>query len=349
MKIAQIAPLWYSIPPEKYGGTERVIHNLTEGLVKAGHDVTLFASGDSQTSANLVATRPTALIKSGVPWRDSSANMYNFAQAMEQADQFDVIHSHMHLNAAFFSKFINTPIVHTMHNIPGLKDWRWEIFQNYKDIYNPVFISKKQMENAKNYSGIEYKNSWVVYNSVDTDHFAYNEKPDDYFVWLGLITKVKGIENAIAAAKKAGSRLKLAGKPNDHDSSYFDKVIKPLLDDKIEFVGELGGQDLVNFYQGAKALVFPIEWEEPFGLVMTEAMSCGTPVIAYKRGSVPEIVEDGKNGFIVENIDGIVEAMKNIDSINRQNCRQTVLDKFTNDIMAKQYEQIYKEIVQSNA
>jgi glycosyltransferase involved in cell wall biosynthesis len=231
-----------------------------------------------------------------------------------------------------------------MHNIPGRTDWRWNIFREYKNIYNPVFISQKQKENTHNYSGIDFKHSWVVYNSTDTEHFDYNETPEDYFIWLGLITKVKGIENAIAAAKKAGVKLKIAGKQNEHNSEYFDQMIKPQLDDKIEFVGELGGQELVNFYRNAKALVYPIEWEEPFGLIMTEALACGTPVIAYPRGAVPEIVSHGENGFIVSSIDETAEAIKNIDQIDRKKCRQTVLEKFNINAMVGSYLEIYKEL-----
>jgi glycosyltransferase involved in cell wall biosynthesis len=345
MKIAQIAPLWYPIPPERYGGTEKVIHHLTEGLVQAGHDVTLFAAGDSKTSAKLSSTSPTSLVKAGVPWRDSFANLFNFAKAMERADEFDVVHSHMHLNAAFFSPFIKTPLVHTMHNIPGRTDWRWNVFREYKDIYNPIFISQKQKQNTKTYSGIDFARSWVVYNSTDTDHFTFNETPGDYFIWLGLITRVKGIENAIFAAQKAGVKLKIAGKPNEHDTTYFDRAVAPHLRDNIEYVGDLGGQELVDFYRNAKALIYPIEWEEPFGLVMTEAMSCGTPVITYPRGAAPELVVDGKTGFIVDSIEGIVEAIGKIGQISRADCRQRVKDNFSVQSMVSNYIKVYEELL----
>lgn len=345
MKIAHIAPLWYNIPPTKYGGTEKVISYLVDDLVDRGHEVTLFATGNSKTKAKLVSTRDVSLVESGIPWRDSFANTDNVATAFRQAGEFDVIHSHLQLTGAFFAQFTKTPVLHTMHNIPGLTDWRWDLLGKYKDIYNPVFISRKQQE----LSPVVFPHSWVAYNGIDISIYEFNDKPEDYYIWIGLVTKAKGIENAIAAAKKSGIKLILAGKVDETNQEYFDKSIKPELNDKIQFIGELGGKTLTDYYKNAKGLIYPINWHEPFGLVIVEAMASGTPVIAYAKGSVPEIVQDSVNGFIVDSIDGVIEAVNKIETIDRKKCRETVERKFTKERMTDAYEVIYKELANLHA
>jgi glycosyltransferase involved in cell wall biosynthesis len=344
MKIAQVAPMWNYIPPKKYGGTERIVSFLSDTLVEMGHDVTLFAPGKSTTKAKLIATLPEPLMEKNITWRDMVANAHNTSVAVSMADQFDIIHCHTHLLGAFFARFTNKPVLHTFHTIPPSTDWRWKLFEDYKNSYNPVFIS----ENQKSRSPVNFPNPHVVHNGIDINQFEFNDTPSDYFAWAGLITKVKGLENAIAAANKLGLKLKIAGKidnDNEINKNYYRQVIKPLINGGIEYVGELSGKDLSDFYKDAKALLYPMTFEEPFGLVLIEAMACGTPVIVYDRGAVREIIIDQTTGLIAKNEEELLQAIKNIDSITRKDCRTHVEQNFTKEIMSGRYLKVYEELI----
>jgi len=340
LRIAQIAPLWFSIPPEKYGGTERIISFLTEEMVRKGHDVTLFASGDSKTKANLRALTKEGIISRGIPWTDYWWNIFNHSFGFEKADQFDIIHCHWHIMGAFFQKFAKTPVLHTMHNIPLRHDLRWEIYERYRNELNLVFISESERKNAP----VKIKNNWVIYNGIDLSNFKFNARPKDHFVWIARVSPAKGTKEAIEIAKKAGVKLLLAGQIQPQHQPYFDKEIKPQLNSQIQYVGELSEEQLSDFYGPAKGCIYPINWEEPFGLIMAESMACGTPVIVFDRGSAREVVANGKTGFVVKNIDGAVEAIKKIDSIDRRECRKRVEDNFTFKKMADEYEKLYYEL-----
>jgi len=341
LKIAQIAPLWFSTPPEKYGGTERVISFLTEGLVKKGHKVTLFAPGDSKTKAKLVSLVKKGVISLGARWQDYWWNLWNHSVAFEKWKEFDIIHCHWGIMGVYFQRFIKTPVIHTMHNIPTKQHLRWQIFKYYKNDLNLVFISKSEKKNA----AVKVKNSWVIYNGIDISEFKFNPKPKDHFIWIARIDKAKGVENAIEIAKKAKIKLLLAGQIQPHKKIYFEKVVKPKLNSNIRYLGELPKNKLSEFYGQAKALLYPIEWEEPFGLVMAESMACGTPVIAFDRGSVKEVVKDGKTGFVVKTVEQAVKAIKKIDQIKREDCRKRVENNFTVQKMVDEYEKIYYEIL----
>ena len=340
LKIAQIAPLWFPIPPKKYGGTERIISYLTEELIKRGHEVTLFASGDSKTKAKLVSVVKKGLISQGIPWHDYTWTGLNTGIAFKMADKFDIIHSHWGFFSAFFQDFTKTPVLHTFHNIPRLNDHRWKILKYYKKDLNVVFISHSEKRN----SPIKFKKSWVVYNGINLSQFKFNPKGGDHFIWVGRVDPCKGIENVIKVAEKTGIKLLLAGQIQEMRKDYFEKTIKPHLSKKIKYIGELTTEELSNFYGSAKACLYPIEWEEPFGLIMAESMACGTPVIVFDRGSAREVVEDGKTGFVVKNIDEMIEAMKKIDKIDRFACRQRVEKYFTYQRMVDDYEKIYYQI-----
>ena len=352
LKIAQVAPMWFSIPPKKYGGTERIIHYLTEELQKRGHKVTLFAPGDSKTSARLVAFLKKGAISLGAKWPDYWWNLINHSIAFERADEFDIIHCHWGIMGAFFQRLVKTPVVHTMHNIPQASHMRWKVFEYYKNDLNLVFISKSEMRN----SPMKFKNSWVVYNGIDISQFKFNPKPKDHFVWIGRVSPAKGIENAIKVAKKLKLKLLLAGQIQPSWRNYFETVVKPQLDSRIKYIGEISQRQLSKFYREAKALLYPIEWEEPFGLVMVEAMACGTPVIVFERGSAKEVVKDGKTGFVVpfkdkrgrKNINGLVEAVKKIDQIKREDCRKWVEENFTYQKMVDGYEKVYYQILKQH-
>jgi glycosyltransferase involved in cell wall biosynthesis len=341
MKIAQIAPLWFSIPPEKYGGIERIISYLTEGLVEKGHQVTLFASADSKTKAKLVSVAKKGLISQGVPWHDWWWNNFNFAFAFERAKEFDIIHSHWNILGANFQKLVKTPVLHTFHNIPKASDHRWKIFDYYKNDINAVFVSESERKN----SPVQFKKSWVIYNAVDLSQFKFNPRAGDHFIWIARVSKVKGIENAILAAEKTGIELLLAGQIQPMMKDYFEEKIKPRLTKKIRYLGELSQKELSDFYGSAKACLYPIEWEEPFGLVMAESQACGTPVIAFDRGSAREVVKDGKTGFVVKNVSEMVKAIKKIDKISRKECRKWVEKKFTIERMVNDYEKVYYKIL----
>lgn len=341
LRIAQIAPLWFSIPPKKYGGTERIISFLSEGLTKKGHQVTLFATGDSKTKAKLVAPIEKGIIPSGGNWSNFWWNPFCHSMAFERADEFDIIHCHWGIMGAYFQRFVKTPVVHTMHNIPPSHDKKWRIFDYYRKDLNLVFISHSERRNAK----FRSKKTWVIYNGINVNEFKLNVKPKDHFVWVARITAVKGPENAIKIAQKAGIKLLLAGQIQPQHKKYFKEKIKPHLNNQIQYVGELTQKELVKFYGEARACLYPIEWEEPFGLVMAESMACGTPVIAFNQGSVPELIKDGETGFIVKDIEEAVRAVKKIDQIDRRMCRKRVEENFSVQKMVDEYEKLYYEII----
>jgi len=350
LRIAQIAPLWFPIPPKKYGGIERIVSFLTEELVRRGHDVTLFASGDSKTKAKLISVTPKSLIETGYNWQDPFWNLENLSTVFKLADKFDVIHSHLDIWALPFQDLTKVPVLHTLHNQlykasitrKGEKKLsRLQIFEKHKKETLAVFISKS--ERLK--SAIKFPESWVIYNGIDVSEFKFNPEPKDHFIWIARIDPFKGIENAIKAAEIAGVKLLLAGRLDPYRQDYFKEKIKPHLSKKIQYLGEIPKERLSDFYGSARACLYPIEWEEPFGLIMVEAMAAGTPVIVFDRGSAREVVEDGKTGFVVKNIDEMVKAMKKIDEIPRENCRKRAERLFAFQRMVSDYEKIYYSLV----
>ena len=352
LRIAQVAPLWFQIPPRKYGGIEWIVYNLCEGLAKLGHQVTLFATGDSHPpqGVKLFSVYKKSLIEDGISWQDNTYNMLNLSEAFKRANEFDIIHTHIDLWELYFPQLVKTPVVHTIHNplySSSKRDSRLFMFGKFKN-NNFVTISNSQ----KNLSRVKL-NATTVYNGIRIEEFKFNPKPKDYFVWAARIDKYKGIENAIAAAEKAGIKLVLAGRLDPTQRDYFKNKIKPHLSNKIKYIGEYSRNQKSDFYGAAKALLYPIEWYEPFGLNMAESQACGTPVIAFDRGSVAEVVKNGKTGFVVPfknkkgqtNIDGLVKAIKNIDKINRKDCRDWVEKNFTEEVMVKNYEKLYYKLL----
>jgi len=341
LRIAQIAPLWFTIPPKKYGGIERIASQITEGLVKRGHRVTLFAAPGSKTKARLVSVYPKTLIDAGIPWNNPLWNLQNLTACFEQAGRFDIIHSHLDLWTLFFQTLTKTPVLHTMHNQlyrepPKLSD-RLKLFRHYKKSTNVVFISRAM----RRISRVRFPHSWVIYNGVDPTQFPFSPRSSDTFLWVARINKFKGIENAIAAAERTHAKLWLAGRIDKTQREYFKTRIRPHLSSRIKYLGELTGRELARVYGEARAVLYPIEWNEPFGLIMAEAMACGTPVIAYPRGSVPEIVQHGKTGFVVKNVREMVRAMRRVDVIDRSACRAWVEKHFSVERMVDEYEKLY--------
>ena len=356
LKIAQIAPPWVSIPPAKYGGTETVISNLTEELVRRGHKVTLFASGDSKTKAKLVSAFPKSLYESGVSWTNGFYPLYHAVTAFERADEFDIIHDHFQFFGLCFSAFTKTPVVSTHHGDFETAEKDQAKYQILKKFRHNSFVSIS--DSQRKYSSLNLNFVATVHNGIDLKEFEFSDKSENYLVWLGRITEKKGVLIAIEAAKKAGLLLKIAAKVdinNPPDVEFFEKWVKPLIDGKnVEFLGEVDFAQRNDLLRNALALLNPIQWNEPFGLVMPEAMACGAPVIVFDCGAAREIVKDGVSGFVVEslnknkevNIKGLVEAIGNIGKIDRKECRKIVEDNFTVGIMADKYEDVYYKILE---
>lgn len=352
LRIAQIAPLWITIPPQKYGGIERIMAMLCDGLVDKGHQVTLFAAPGSKTKAELISVFEKPLLEANIPWSNPIWNLRNLSKAFEMANkgEFDIVHSHLDLWTLFFHNLTKTPVLQTMHNplyrtnADATKDDRLRLFTEEAKRINMVFISKSARDQAM--VNFPEDRSQVIYNGINLNHFKFNPKGGDHFVWIARMNKHKGVENAIFAAEKLGVKLFLAGRIDPTQVEYFETYIKPHLNEKIKYVGELTEEQLSDFYGPAKACLYPIEWEEPFGLVVAESMACGTPVIAYRRGSMPELIKDGKTGFVVDsNMDLLIEAMKKIDQIDRSLVRKHVVEAFSKERMVNDYEKAYYQMV----
>ncbi|MFN2426743.1 MAG: glycosyltransferase family 4 protein [Candidatus Binatia bacterium] len=338
MRIAQISPLFESVPPKCYGGTERVVANLTEELTRRGHEVTLFASGDSRTRARLVACAPSALRLLEV--RDSLAyHVCMLDEVLCRADEFDVIHSHADYLAYPFLARCPTPNVTTLHGRLDLADLE-PIYRRFRDV--PLVSISDSQRRPLPHAG------WMatVHHGLPLDEFTFQWRPEPYLVFLGRMSREKRVDRAIAIATRVGLPLKIAAKIDRADRIYFHEVVEPLLDNPlIEYVGEIGGEAKNQLLGNALALLFPIDWPEPFGLVMIEAMACGTPVVAFGEGSVPEVVQDGVSGFIVNDIEQAVEAVARIDEINRVDCRGYFEERFGVGSMVDAYLDVYDRVM----
>ena len=336
MRIAQIAPVWERVPPEKYGGTEFVVSLLAEELVKRGHEITLFATGDSQTAARLEWVYPQAQ-------RESHGQVIpevrHLSQAFRQAERFQIIHNHAGYSACAFAALVSTPVLMTLHGI--FTEENRAYFRAFKnDLYYNT-VSENQRKECP-----DLKYAQTVHNGIDVSKYPYRESKADYLLSLGRISALKGNHIAISAAKRVNRQLIITGKVDQKDRPYFEQYVKPYLDGEfISYRGEVSWEEKLSLLRDARALLFPIDWPEPFGLVMVEAMACGTPVIAFRRGSVPEIVSEGETGFIVESLEGIVKAISDVSGINPKNCRKRVEEKFSHLRMVDEYEKIYGEII----
>ncbi len=338
MRIAQVAPLFESVPPKLYGGTERVVSYLTEELVRLGHDVTLFASGDSVTGANLVPVCPEALRLSATSVDHLAHHIVMLEEVFSRSSDFDIIHFHVDYLHFPLSRREGIPNVTTLHgrlDIPDLQP----VYEKFADM--PVIsISDAQrhpLPNA-NWQG-------TVYHGLPQSQFEFYPQTGKYLAFLGRISPEKGVDRAIQIASLVGIPLKIAAKVDRADREYFESEIEPLLNNPlVEFIGEIGYPDKNEFLGNTLALLFPIDWPEPFGLVMIEAMACGTPIIAYPGGSVPEIIEPGRNGFLAEDTDSAVRAVKQISQISRADCRQCFDERFTSARMATDYLALYERL-----
>jgi glycosyltransferase involved in cell wall biosynthesis len=342
MYIAQIAPLVEAVPPKFYGGTERVIHWLTEELVALGHDVTLFASGDSITSARLEAVWPRALRLDGSVRDPNALHMTMLERVRQQANEFDFLH--FHLDYYPFSLFCRQPVpfVTTLHGRLDLPEHK-PVFTTFST--QPVIsISDSQRRPVPHANWIR-----TIYHGLPRELLMPVAVRPRYFAFLGRIAPEKGVDRAISIARRCGVPLRIAAKIDKMDREYFNEKIRPQLDGtNVEYIGEITDHEKSEFLSGAVALLDPIDWPEPFGIVMIEAMACGTPVIAFNRGSIPEVIDEGLTGFIVEDEEGAIGAFNRLSLLSREKVRYRFEQRFTARRMALEYLSAYRGLMDRN-
>ena len=342
MRIARVAPLYESVPPKYYGGTERVVSYLTEELMRQGHEVTLFASGDSETNARLVAACRRSLRLDKRYQGQMAHHFVMLERVFQRADEFDIIHFHvdyLHFPLSRREAVTHVTTLHGRLDIPDLVP----LYQEFREM--PVIsISNGQRE------PLPWAN-WqaTVYHGLPVDIYRFHPEPGSYLAFLGRISPEKRVDRAIEIAKQVGMPLKIAAKIDRVDQDYFESEIAPLLRNSlVELVGEIGDGEKDEFLGNAYALLFPIDWPEPFGLVMIEAMACDTPVIAYRGGAVPELVEPGQTGFILEGLEDAVEAVRRVAQLSRKRCREVFEQRFTATRMVHDYVQQFERLIARN-
>ncbi len=337
MRIAQLCPPILPTPPPKYGGTERIASLLTEELVRRGHKVTLYATGNSKTKARLKHIYKKHV---GIDYFRAEKGILQASMVFDDREDFDIIHSHTGGYGLMVAQYMKTPFVTTLHNDyiqPGTIE-----FDSYKNASNFVFISKKQQRRLRG-----LRSAGVVYNATDTGQYKYCDEKRDYFFFIGNINRNKGPDTAIKVAKQLGKKLIMAAKVDKKYMPFFESKVRPFVDGKkVVLYSTINMPKKLSLYQHAKCVLFPIRWEEPFGLVMTEAMSCGTPVVAMNRGSVPEVIKHGVTGFIADNYREFVSYAKRVDEIDPRACRRWVERRFSVSVMADGYEGAYRRILE---
>jgi glycosyltransferase involved in cell wall biosynthesis len=345
MRIAQVAPPFESVPPSRYGGTERVVATLTDALVERGHDVTLFASADSRTRARLVPVVDEAVWHHRPPYENFDPFMaMTLGRLLREMDHFDVVHSHLDFFGFPAARAGQWPVVSTLHgrlDLPELEP----LFREFDDV-PLVSISDAQREPAPDANWLA-----TVYHGIELDGYTFNPEPGSYLAFLGRISPEKGVDTAIRIASRVGMPIRIAARmPLPHkddpaarrDWAYYQNEVQPLLQGSdVELIGQVAGPHKDRFLRNAAALLFPIRWPEPFGLVMPEALACGTPVLALRAGSVPEVIEDGVTGFVRDTEDELAEAVGRLGEIDRARCRQEVERRFSPAAMAAGYEDVY--------
>jgi glycosyltransferase involved in cell wall biosynthesis len=340
MRVGMIAPPWFPLPPRRYGGIEFVVSLLTEGLVRHGHDVTLFASGDSDTRADLsyiFARAPFEQIEKG-----GHLEVIHSLAAYKMAREFDVIHDHDGLASramgALIHHLLGTPVVATLH---GPADpTTQEMLASLRGDLAFIAISDYQRSGFPDLRFVG-----TIPNAIDVEHMPFAADKEDFFLFIGRMTADKGAHNAIEVARRLEARLIMAGKVNEGpEREYYAQRVEPYLSDRIHFRGEVDHDTKVELYKRARCTLFPIQWPEPFGLVMIESLACGTPVIAMRHGSVPEVIEHGRTGFIVETVDEMVEATRHLDEIDPAECRRAVEERFGSEAFVHAHEAAYEQL-----
>lgn len=344
LRIALLAPFEEPVPPKTYGGTERVVNNLANQLVFMGHEVTLLASGDSKTKARLIPCVKRAirvLPQARNPLTRDALNLQGLSKAITvlSKNKFDIVHNHFGWQTFLFRNYIKQPLVTTLHG--NLSDPADNLSFNIFKKENYISISKSQRKHAPKLHYVA-----TAFNGIDPARFSFNPNPDNYLLFLGRIHPHKGPDLAIKIAKATKHKLIIAAKIDPKDEHYFEKRVKPKIDGRqIVFIGEVAHRQKVNLLKNAKAMLSPIQWDEPFGITNIEALACGTPVIAISRGSLPEIITDGKTGFLCRTVNQMIKKVDQITDINRLDCRLLVEEKFSAQSMAKEYLKAYIKLI----
>ena len=340
MRIAQVSPLFESVPPRLYGGTERVVAFLTDELVRLGHDVTLFATGDSETLARLIPVWPNALRLDGTCLDSLAPHVLMLEEVAQRAHEFDVIHFHISQFHLPVVRRLSVAHVTTMHgrlDMPELAP----LFAEFQDV-PLVSISDAQRDPLP-------EAGWIatIHHGLPLHMLPFDPGPGKYLAFLGRIAREKRVDRAIEIATACGQQLRIAAKVDPADRDYFEDEIRPLLDNPlVQFVGEINEQEKAAFLGQATALLFPIDWPEPFGLVMIEALACGVPVVAFRRGSVPEVIDDGVTGFIVDSVEDAIEATRTVHELDRRTCREVFEQRFNSTRMARDHVTLYEDLVE---
>jgi len=339
MKIAQIAPLYEAVPPKLYGGTERVVAHLCDALVDQGHEVVLFSSADARTKAQLAPVRDQAIRLDPAPLKsDLASHLYMLSEVRRRAHEFDVLHFHVDMIHFPFFEDIAHRTLTTLHGRLDMKDLQ-AVYDRWSG-YPMVSISDDQRRHLPhaNWAG-------TVHHGMQAELYRFSANSNGYLAFLGRISPEKRPDRAIAIAKRLGLRLKIAAKVDSADAAYFHDVIEPMLDDPlIEFIGEIGDGQKSAFLGGADALLFPIDWPEPFGLVMIEAMACGTPVVAWRCGSTPEVIEPGVTGFLVDSDEEADRAVLMARTLDRASVRRRFELRYSAAAMARRYVDLYERL-----
>ena len=351
MKAGVIGTIWLNTPPSGYGGTEEVVANLVNGLSSKGHNVVLFGPKTARVHATVSPTVTVPLRDKNIDWNNTAYTIYHMSQAFDRSDEFDILHVHLNKSQDYvalpLAAMSKKPVLFTLHFLVPEKNYkrgRYQLLQKYGALpFTSISDSQR--------SNLPVNFVRTVYNGLDIKQFPFSQKPQDYFAWLGKIKKEKGTKNAIIAAIRAGVKLYVMGvveRGVPENLAYFKKEVLPLIDGKqIIFKEAVNQKEKTKILGGAKALLNPIAWEEPFGLVMTEAMACGTPVISFANGAAPELIENKKTGFLVHNLDEMITQMKHTADIDRQACRMRVEKHFSNEQMIAGYESAYQTVIEN--
>ncbi|ADO84615.1 mannose-6-phosphate isomerase, type 2 (plasmid) [Ilyobacter polytropus DSM 2926] len=334
LRVALISPIAWRTPPRHYGPWESVVSLLCEGLVKRGVDVTLFATGESITEGELRSVCQVGYEED----KNIDPKVWeglHIANVFQSADEFDIIHNNFDFLPLTYSGLVETPVLTTIHGFSSEKIL--PVYEKYNKRTYYVSISNSDRNSGLNYIG-------TVHHGIDLNQFTYRELPEDYLLFFGRLHRDKGPKEAIETAKRSNKKLIMAG--IIQDEGYFKDEVEPHLNEQITYIGSVGPEERDKLLGGALALLHPIYFQEPFGLSVVEAMACGTPVIAYNKGSMPELIEDGVNGFIVNDVDGALRALENISSIDRKRCREIVEEKFSVDRMVDKYIKVYEKILE---
>ena len=338
MRIAIVAPPWFPIPPPRYGGIEWVVALLADGLVDAGHDVTLFATGDARTRAKVVASFPEARpLEIGRTWTE----LRHVVEGIASAGEFEVVNDHTGPLGAVLGGLTSTPFLHTVHGT--LTGEVGPIYSRIATVAPSVGLVSISLNQRKPCPDLRWAAN--IPNALDLAAYPVHPHRGDYLLFLGRLSPDKGCHRAIEVAEEAGVPLKIAGKMHDAaEKYYFETEVRPRLNERVEYLGEVSHGEKVDLLQNARATLFPIQWEEPFGLVMIESMACGTPVIATRRGAVPEVVDHGRSGIIVDDVDEMATALAAVDDLDPLECRRYVEESFSPERMVRDYEAAYRAV-----